>query len=1099
MLGAAMALTCTMASGASPLLHRGSSTAPSLSRISSIASDLLRNAGNASPARGLMPMRGVQEMPSVDGYLGYSEEENFMAGLYTLSDKDPVLKWADPLYQDATLSMQTGWKRGDNVCGFIPYYYSGELVTVIYVEMSYATGALQVFMDRDVNEGAYEICAYNDNDGYIYGYGFDGSGNWHFMRSPGDRPFDTEIIKSLPTMQSQREICSSLTYDKKEKTFYGVNARNKLVTISPLGEQREVMQLGQYNMPYITGLTRAASGDLFYWESIEDAPGSIGEVSYLYSIDTASGTIDEVFEFENGEQYMFFVTPEREEAAKAPAVPQFVSSTFGDGNRSGKVTVALPSAAVDGSALPASIDYKALLDGADYKSGSGAPGSNVELDFTDLGEGLHYITVSATAGELVSESLLCQIYAGEDTPAVPQQVELTAEKVSWLPVTEGAHGGHVDASSISYKVYINGALEGATASTSLAVSLPVSSPLARYKASVEAVAAGKSSEPGYSKAIVVGAPLDLDVSLTPTAQQYNIMQTDDANGDGYGRSYDSEQKCLDSDYAENRPMDDWIFLPAISFPDQEVYYSVSLDAKAKSADYPGEAFSVWFGKQPAPSAMTTQAIGRSVPSASAFATSSGVFAIDAPCVGYIGIHAESVADQYGFQIKNINVRKTDVKSGSPAAPEITGANCAADGSAFAVIDFKFPSSYIDGSPIDKSVELRAEAVTSAGKAETAGHAGESASVKVAAKDGDNSVTLRVFAGELVSPDAKADVFVGYDVPEGVGNLTASSSESMLSMTMTWDAPGRGANGGLVDPDKLEYIIYNYVESGLSGGYVEIARTSETTYTYSVEPGTEMNFVQLGVVASNDKGDNGKIRTVYELLGTPCQLPMTEDFVKGAPLYVPWLIFTPDSRYDADWGVGDLADFIPGEEGFGIIGTGNAAATRGRLGMPRFSTRGLKDVKVAVELWSGANAAPTSILAEAFGSAAPVEVGASEKGEGFRKYTFLLPEEFNNRGWVQLYVDSEFATPDLLAAVSSIFIFGQKSGVEGIASDEAGFRLVAGDGCLCIEGAAGKCVTVCRPDGSIVKVMKSAPDSLMLNLPGGIYMISCGGKTIKAII
>lgn len=571
MLGAAMALTCTMASGASPLLHRGSSTAPSLSRISSIASDLLRNAGNASPARGLMPMRGVQEMPSVDGYLGYSEEENFMAGLYTLSDKDPVLKWADPLYQDATLSMQTGWKRGDNVCGFIPYYYSGELVTVIYVEMSYATGALQVFMDRDVNEGAYEICAYNDNDGYIYGYGFDGSGNWHFMRSPGDRPFDTEIIKSLPTMQSQREICSSLTYDKKEKTFYGVNARNKLVTISPLGEQREVMQLGQYNMPYITGLTRAASGDLFYWESIEDAPGSIGEVSYLYSIDTASGTIDEVFEFENGEQYMFFVTPEREEAAKAPAVPQFVSSTFGDGNRSGKVTVALPSAAVDGSALPASIDYKALLDGADYKSGSGAPGSNVELDFTDLGEGLHYITVSATAGELVSESLLCQIYAGEDTPAVPQQVELTAEKVSWLPVTEGAHGGHVDASSISYKVYINGALEGATASTSLAVSLPVSSPLARYKASVEAVAAGKSSEPGYSKAIVVGAPLDLDVSLTPTAQQYNIMQTDDANGDGYGWSYDSEQKCLDSDYAENRPMDDWIFLPAISFPDQEVY------------------------------------------------------------------------------------------------------------------------------------------------------------------------------------------------------------------------------------------------------------------------------------------------------------------------------------------------------------------------------------------------------------------------------------------------------------------------------------------------------------------------------------------------
>ena len=67
------------------------------------------------------------------------------------------------------------------------------------------------------------------------------------------------------------------------------------------------------------------------------------------------------------------------------------------------------------------------------------------------------------------------------------------------------------------------------------------------------------------------------------------------------------------------------------------------------------------------------------------------------------------------------------------------------------------------------------------------------------------------------------VFVGEDVPGAVGNIVVKNNGE--SVTVTWDAPEYGMNGGYVNPDGLKYTIIRYPDE------IEIAKDqTETTFT-----------------------------------------------------------------------------------------------------------------------------------------------------------------------------------------------------------------------------------------------------------------------------
>lgn len=1040
------------------------------------------------------PARLTAGGSSIYGYMGYSEADDFAAGLYQFQNPGFSLKWDDPIYQDATMSLNTGWLRDGRVCGFIPYYYLGQLVTVIYIELDFATGYPLVFADQDISKGAYEIATYNTQDGYIYGYGFDETGQWLFMRSPSDNPFAVECMRTLDS-RHENEICSALTYNDKDKSLYGVNADCELVKITPSGEQTKVMQMSKYVLPYISGLCYSKPEDKFYWNATVKAPGYLSEVSYLYTVDTAKGDVKEIDEFENCEQFMFLFSTDTGYPAGTPEAPAYKSDTFSHGSDTGSMIFTMPTSTTDGSVLSANISWTAILDGAIYESGECVPGGEVTLSFNTLSQGMHYISIFASSGNHTGVSAYRDMYIGNDTPAAPVNVALTSKNVSWDAVTTGAHGGYVDASAMRYKVYLNNVFEQETSETSVSVNVPQNLPLRRYEAKVEAVWDGKTSAATYSNGIVEGVPLTLDVRLDPTPEQMLLMQVADVNGDGYTWGYDADAMCLESDYSEDGPMDDWVFMPAINFPDKDVLYSFEMMASAGSAEYPHEWIEVKFGAAATPEAMTTQVLKKTNITKEGFNSYGGLFPIANPGTGFIGIHCCSAEEQYGISVRDISIKKTAITSDSPCPVTDLKAEPESVGALKAKISFVMPSKTLAGNPIDASATLTATVKTPAAETEVSGKAGARIEVTMATNQGLNEISVTPSIGDKPGEAATIQLYTGKDVPAPVSDAKFEVSADMMSINISWTAPTTGFNGGSIDPKAVTYEIYQYVAQG----WQQLDTTTDTTYTCTLPAGSAQQMVYLGVLSSNDLGDSGRIVSEWNVIGTPYTLPMTENFASVSGFDIdPWIIYTLGESGDVSWGIGEFSEFLPGTDGFGILGMGNVANAKGRLGMPCFTAIDKKDVQVSAEIWSATDVASITIMAQAYGMTVPMKIGTSSKGSGFIKQTFTLPEQFNRAPWVQLYIDATFPTINCMTALKSISVSGETVGVDEKSITDRYYVRIA-DGKLYLSGCVGKTAAIYSLDGVCQEIVTLNESEQMVSLRPGVYIVRSSGACEKIIV
>lgn len=1051
----------------------------------------------AAPAAADVP---TGDTSALYGYLGYSDSSDFKAEFCRLGSDGISVCWDDPIYADATISLQTGWKRGDKICGFIPYYYLSELVSVIYAEFDFNTGEVAVFQDQDAKQGSYEICAYNSDEDMVYGYGFDSTGQWHFMRSPAERPFDVEYIKKL-SVKEEKEICAAMTWNPREKQLYGINADNDLVTVSPLGGQHKVMTLDRYAQRYITGLCYAPKEDRFYWNGIIKAPGYMTEVSYLYRIDTHAGTTEQVYEYENGEQFMFLTTTDAAANSNAPAAPRYVSDTFSEGKATGTVTWRLPDTTEGGAGLTGELAWSASVDGATTASGTALPGSEVTVEYSGLTQAEHLFTF--TVGRSLpggttgpdSESAAKRIFTGLDTPAAPAKVTLTSELVSWEPVKTGEHGGYIGDEPVVYKVYLNGAFEGSTRETSMPVALPQNTPLTRYTAEVEAVCGSLVSKKTASNPVVAGRPLQLDVEIVPTAYQVSVMTTADVNGDSFGWYYNNEEGALQSDYSEAGPMDDWVFMPAIEFPDKDVLYRLAFSASPALDGYNGERLSVWYGESPAPEAMTVNIVKEFNPGdKKEYAEYGDYFGIPRAATGYIGFHATSLPNQYGIWLKNIKISKTGIVAGSPAAVTALEATPVA-GNLRARVSFTMPSVTMGGDPIPASTTLTATVKSGAGSVEVTGQPGGNVNGEVATASGMNTLTVSVSDGTHTGPEMSVSVYTGADVPSPVEDIKGTLSSDMMSLDISWTAPVTGANGGDIDPDGITYQIYRYNASGAAAGWKLVGESKTTSYTFEMAADEPQDYVQLGVLACNSLGDSGRIVTVQEVMGPPYKLPVTENFESsnGASIN-PWIIY-PVGDVDADWGFGPLAEFMNGGKGIGIICTPSGAGAHGRLGMPRFSTSGASDISLTLELYGGVNSVPVTIYGLRPGMDSPEKIAEMKAASTLEKVTAILPGEWADQGWVQLYFDASFPNEKDVLGIESLEIKGKISGIDEILSGSDAGIYASGHGVV-FKGLRGETYSIYSASGMLLSTGVIAGDNQRIEVPEGIIIARAGSHSLK---
>ncbi|MDE7080325.1 MAG: leucine-rich repeat protein [Muribaculaceae bacterium] len=155
---------------------------------------------------------------------------------------------------------------------------------------------------------------------------------------------------------------------------------------------------------------------------------------------------------------------------------------------------------------------------------------------------------------------------------------------------------------------------------------------------------------------------------------------------------------------------------------------------------------------------------------------------------------------------------------------------------------------------------------------------------VDAREGTNTYCVRTYTPYGHSDYAYASIFLGADYPGRVTNVTATDTGGTI--TVTWDAPTQGFNGGYLDPASLYYKIYR-LDNDYGRDPVLLADdVRECRYVDRLNGLESEQMVYYRIYPCNDVEapentyNYGDSRTGI-LAGPPAPLPFAESFNSGS--------------------------------------------------------------------------------------------------------------------------------------------------------------------------------------------------------------------------
>lgn len=571
-------------------------------------------------------------------------------GIYTLSEDGAELLMRDPKGPEVGFPLRSAWLVDGTLCG----YYVKENYSVVeqhyYMEADFATGAVSQFTPLSIDNGYMFSAVYNPDDCCVYGYGLTGDFSYALMKASADNPGDLQVVRTFEW--DADEECLSIAYNTADQKLYGINARREFVTVNPAnGAQTVVAQVPVEADIMVCGLCYAPKENLFYWNP------QFGTDSAIYTITPDGSAFTKVCDCLFGEQYNFFICPDKAGSQASPASPVIKAVNFDGGATTGSIVITMPSQTLGGEALAGTLGWEAVVDGTPFTDGTAQPGADVTVNFTDVPEGNHVFTFRTVADGQASENVSHAMWVGTDTPRATAQVTLTHDRVIWEPVTEGVNGGYIDLDNLQYVVSLN----DEPAFTQPAVNLwgyhqLATAELKRYTASVVVMAGGKRSQATLSNEVALGTPLQPDFTLVPDRDDVDRMTVIDVNGDGRTWSYSLYQECAKSSFGSGVPMDDWLVLSPVAFK-AETSYTLKIDVQTCNSTYTDEFMRVCIGSEPTPEAMTRELIATFRPERE-IGTRSADFTVPEDGTYYIGFHTTSFADMEGILLSNIRLNPT---------------------------------------------------------------------------------------------------------------------------------------------------------------------------------------------------------------------------------------------------------------------------------------------------------------------------------------------------------------------------------------------------------------------------------------------------------
>lgn len=693
----------------------------------------------------------------------------------------------------------------------------------------------------------------------------------------------------------------------KEGVLYGIADDGNLYTIDKTNAHETLVgptgiKVADEEGAYYQSGEIDPTDNTFYWFGI---PVNEGETSlYTVNLETGAATLVQHLGLYN---IVGLIVDKPAAEDGAPAAITDLTVNFADGATTGTVSFTAPTKTFGGEALTGGLTYTIKAGDQVVATGSTTPGAAVTAEVT-LPEGMQTIKVIVSNKVGDSPAAKQSLWIGFDVPKAPANVAFTADgnniTVTWDAVTEGVHNGYL--SNITYNVYrIVGEEKTKVAenisATTFTETLDLGS-LAIYKYGVEANNGTQISALSISDGTALGNAIEPPYFADLTNEDvFNLFSVINANNDGSTFTYYSEARYR---YDTTNSADDWLISPPIHLQAGKAY-NVIVNASAYSARYP-ERFEVKVGKAADPSAMTSTAIGPTDVTCPSEAPEDyeGTVQVSEDGDYYVGIHAISDPDEFYLYVNSLTIEFGPEPNAPQAVTNLT-VTPDAEGYTAATISFVAPTLTIAGDALTGNIkaDIYRDGVLIATLEDIV--PGSEQSYDDAAED----LTIGTHTYQVyVSNDAgvglkseKVSAYIGMDTPKDIANVNVK--DNIGTITIDWDKVTEGVNGGIIIPEKMDYLVWSLAVDDY--GYLDfdeqldsLRDANTTTVNFDANVG-EQNYGYWAVQPKNEAGTgNATLGTL--IVGAPFEMPLEEHFA-GNQLQIPgWFSDNDGSTYISGW-------------------------------------------------------------------------------------------------------------------------------------------------------------------------------------------------------
>lgn len=320
-----------------------------------------------------------------------------------------------------------------------------------------------------------------------------------------------------------------------------------------------------------------------YWAASVYYEAHSGEMYRgIYEIDKNTGKATLCHIFDNNERITALSIPAPQELEAPDDIFDLNVIPVQPGDHAGHITFTVPSVSYKQSALEAGkLKAHAWVDGTPLPDSEVEAGSTASIAYEVANEGKHTFMVQLedSKGRL-GQKFHMERYIGYDIPSVARNIQLTFDRerqkiaLTWEPVTQGIHGGDVDAKNLRYLItrYAPGEKEDVASDlTEASYTETITRGMAYTRYGITVYDGTHESSITYSPYANVGQAQSLPFSCGINSWgDFHRFITIDANNDGYedwgtpSWYYDEAYGAAFCYLTSGDSHDDWLVTPALA-------------------------------------------------------------------------------------------------------------------------------------------------------------------------------------------------------------------------------------------------------------------------------------------------------------------------------------------------------------------------------------------------------------------------------------------------------------------------------------------------------------------------------------------------------